>query len=117
MEGTENLYQILGVRESATEEELKNAYRKLVKKYHPDSHPEDKECEKKFLAVSEAYRVLSDPQKRKAYDTKHSQGRERVHAKQSQKRWNPKTGNPKTGNPLNPLDTTDLFERFMGIKR
>ncbi len=63
-------YQILGVEKNATELEIKKAYRKLALKYHPDKAPEDKkqEYEKKFKEVSEAYRVLSDKEKRSQYD-------------------------------------------------
>ncbi|MBQ7076974.1 MAG: molecular chaperone DnaJ [Lachnospiraceae bacterium] len=61
-------YEVLGVERTATDEELKKAYRNLAKKYHPDMHPGDKECEEKFKEASEAYGVLSDKQKRAQYD-------------------------------------------------
>ena len=61
-------YEVLGVSKTATDAELKKAYRVLAKKYHPDSNPGDKEAEAKFKEASEAYAVLSDPDKRAKYD-------------------------------------------------
>ncbi len=144
----ENLYQVLGIAENAPEEEIKAAYRKLAKKYHPDAHPGDVACEKKFREINEAYSVLSSPEKRKKYDETHGRaggdsepdfrrdaGRrqqsarpagvdfENIHKSFEQFfGFNPETKdvtNEQKLNPgaKNPLDTTDLFERFMGIKR
>ena len=61
-------YEVLGIDKSASEEEIKKAYRQMAKKYHPDVNPGDAEAEKKFKEASEAYAVLSDPEKRKQYD-------------------------------------------------
>lgn len=61
-------YEILGVDKKSSSDEIKKAYRKLAKKYHPDLHPDDKEAEKKFTEINEAYEVLSDEEKRKKYD-------------------------------------------------
>ena len=61
-------YEVLGVDKSADDATLKNAYRKLAKKYHPDMNPGDKDAEAKFKEASEAYAILSDPDKRRQYD-------------------------------------------------
>lgn len=62
-------YQVLGINKQASEAEVKKAYRKLARKYHPDINPNDKDAHKKFQAINEANEVLSDPEKRKKYDT------------------------------------------------
>jgi molecular chaperone DnaJ len=67
-EGKRDYYEVLGVSRTASEEEIKKAYRTLAKKYHPDLHPGDSEAEAKFKEVNEAYAVLSDPEKRERYD-------------------------------------------------
>src|SRR5438067_13073810 len=61
-------YELLGVKKSASAEEIRKAFRKLARKYHPDVNPGDKSAEERFKAISEANDVLSDPKKRKIYD-------------------------------------------------
>lgn len=61
-------YEVLGISKGASEDEIKKAFRQVAKKYHPDMHPGDKECEEKFKEAQEAYAVLSDPEKRRQYD-------------------------------------------------
>lgn len=68
MTSKRDYYEVLGVSRDATQEEIKKAYRKLALQYHPDRNPGDKSAEEKFKEISEAYEVLSDPQKRAAYD-------------------------------------------------
>src|SRR5258708_20374034 len=61
-------YEILGVKKSASADDIRKAFRKLARKYHPDVNPGDKAAEEKFKTLSEANDVLSDPKKRKIYD-------------------------------------------------
>lgn len=68
MADNNDFYNILGVSRDASNDEIKKAYRKLAKKYHPDANPGDKSAEEKFKQVSEAYDILSDSEKRSAYD-------------------------------------------------
>ena len=66
--GKQNYYELLEVNRNASDAEIKKAYRKLAMKYHPDRNPDDTSAEEKFKEVQKAYEVLSDKQKRAAYD-------------------------------------------------
>src|SRR5574337_1483615 len=61
-------YEVLGIRSGASDKEIKQAYRRLARKYHPDVNPNNKAAEAKFKEITEAYEVLSDPAKRGQYD-------------------------------------------------
>ena len=65
-----NYYQILNVRQAATDEDIKRSYRILAKRYHPDVNPGDSSAADRFADINEAHDVLSDPQKRAEYDKK-----------------------------------------------
>ncbi|MCX6255237.1 MAG: J domain-containing protein, partial [Bacteroidia bacterium] len=75
-------YKILGINKTATPKDIKNAYRKLARKYHPDLNPNDRDAKKNFQQINEANEVLSDPEKRKKYD---QYGKDWQHAEQFEK--------------------------------
>ena len=95
-------YKILGLSKDATEKEIKAAYRKLARKYHPDLNPGDKEAELKFKQINEANEVLSDPENRKKYDQygkdwKHAEEFEKARKQQQQQR-SPTSSTPISSN-------------------
>src|SRR3954469_16910488 len=63
-----DFYEVLGINRDATDEDIKKSYRKLAMKFHPDRNPGNKEAEEQFKEAKEAYEILSEPEKRRAYD-------------------------------------------------
>jgi curved DNA-binding protein len=109
-------YKILGVPKNATEKDIKKAYRKLARQYHPDLNPNDKEAEKKFKEVNEANEVLSHPENRKKYDEhgkdwKHAEEFEK--AKQQQQQYQGGRQQQYSGG-YNESDFSDFFESMFG---
>lgn len=146
----ENYYQILNISRSASLDEIKKAYRRLSKKYHPDSNPEREDAQERFHKISEAYTVLQDPKKRKEYDKELEQQEKTIFQEKNQTNrsfsdrekqpihfrdmeeqfekffgFHPKTKafsrDTQAKEPVkekkNPLDMTEMFERYMGIKK
>jgi curved DNA-binding protein len=110
-----NYYKILGIEKSATEGDIKKAYRKMARKYHPDLNPNDKEAETKFKQINEANEVLSHPENRKKYDEygkdwKHAENFEK--AKQQQRSQNP--FQQQSGGNYSESDYSDFFESMFG---
>lgn len=108
-------YKILGINKNATEKEIKSAYRKLARKYHPDVNPNDAEAKKKFQQINEANEVLSDPGKRKKYDQygkdwKHSEEFEKARQQRAQR----PTADEAFGGGFRGGDFSDFFDSMFG---
>lgn len=109
-------YKILGIPKTATESDIKTAYRKLARKYHPDLNPNDETAKKKFQQANEANEVLSDPEKRKKYDKygkdwEHADAFEKANQQRGQSQKN--TGNQQRSQDFSE-DFSDFFESMYG---
>jgi len=101
-------YQILGVDRRASGQEIKNAYRKLAKRYHPDLNRDNPQAEQKFREVTEAYKVLSDEEARKNYD---AAGKDPVPPSPGKKA---KTSGKRPD--FDPKNVSKMFEHYMKMK-
>jgi len=110
-------YKILGVNKNATPEEIKKAYRRLARKYHPDLNPNDKDAKRNFQQINEANEVLSDPEKRKKYDQygadwEHAEDYQKAgQYQQQQAAW---SGSEPYAESFNEEGFSDFFESLFG---
>lgn len=113
-------YKVLGLSKSATTAEIKKAYRKLARKYHPDVNPNDKTAEQKFKEINEANEVLGDPEKRKKYDKygkdwEHGEAYEQAQRQQqSQRQYQQQAAGGFGGTNFSEGDFSDFFESMFG---
>jgi len=109
-------YKVLGIDKNASDEDIKKAYRKLARKLHPDLNPNDKDAHQKFQQINEANEVLSDPEKRKKYDT---YGKDWQHAEQFEQQKRSREQSQQTGgrqfyNEGDAGDFSSFFESMFG---
>lgn len=108
-------YEILGVKRDATQEEIKKAYRRLARMYHPDVAANKEEAEKKFKEINEAYEVLSDPEKRRRYDQLGAAWKEAQQAGAGAWQWSGgywEPGEPRVEFHFGGTGFSDFFEQF-----
>ncbi len=115
----EDFYKVLGVSKSASEKDIKKAFKRLAKQYHPDRNQGDTKAEDRFKEISEAYQVLSDPEKKKQYDRVGQAGAQGAHGFHG---WQPGQGGPRShrwssasGAPG--VDLNDIFSQLFGGDR
>ena len=111
MAAAKDYYKVLGVGEKASAAEIKKAYRRLAKQYHPDANPDNPGAAERFKEISEAHAVLSDPEKRKQYDTMRKYGAFGTPRPGAGGAWRPDAGGGAPGG----FDFTRGFEGFGGI--
>jgi curved DNA-binding protein len=112
-------YKILGIEKNASDEDIRKAYRKLARKYHPDLNPNDADANKKFQQINEANEVLSDPEKRKKYDQygndwKHAEQFEQARQSQSRQQQTTGTWGQNFSGNFEEGDFSDFFESLFG---
>ena len=110
-------YKTLGIDKSATEKDVKKAYRKLARKYHPDLNPNDKKAEESFKEINEANEVLSNPENRKKYDEhgkdwKHADEIEKARKQQQSRQGYQRQG--QSAGDFSGSDYSDFFESMFG---
>ena len=110
MQTTKDLYKLLGLSREASEEDIRKAHRKLVRKYHPDANPEDPRAEERFKEIQRAYEVLSDPEKRREYDRAL-----RTSSRRSSARPRPRAGRRTEGETTYTVDLSDLLDKLNNL--
>src|SRR5271163_1158436 len=114
-----DFYKVLGVDRKASDADIKSAYRKLARKFHPDVNPNNKDAETRFKEINEAYQVLSDPAKRKKYDElgadwEHGISQEEMMRRYTREQAAARGGDGGQAHYAPGEDFSDFFEQFFG---
>ena len=107
-------YKVLGLEKKATQEEIKKAYRKLARKYHPDLNPDDEAAKKSFQQINEAHEVLSDPEKRKKYDQYGQNWKEGEAYEKARRSGQQASYSTQQGAGFDDYDFSDFFSSMFG---
>ncbi|HEY2107882.1 MAG TPA: DnaJ domain-containing protein, partial [Candidatus Binataceae bacterium] len=112
----QDYYKTLGVERTASEKEIKAAYRKLARKHHPDVNPGNKDAEKRFKEINEAYQVLGDREKRKKYNELGADWERGTAEEELRRHYAQQGGAPRGGSRAGagPEDFSDFFSSFFG---
>ena len=113
MQTTKDLYKLLGLSREASQDDIRKAHRKLVRKYHPDANPEDPRAEEHFKEIQQAYEVLSNPQKRQDYDRRLRASSSR--AKTNRPRPRGAASSRSGGNTTSSVDLSDLLGKLANL--
>ena len=103
MRTTKNLYGVLGLSRGASQDDIRGAYRRMVREHHPDTNPGDPKAEERFKEIQQAYEVLSNPEKRRAYDQRFQASAAR------------RSGRPRAGTERERVTTVDLSDILRGL--
>ena len=103
MQTTKNLYGVLGLSREASQDDIRTAYRRLVREHHPDHNPDDPSAEERFKEIQQAYEVLSNPEKRREYD-------QRFHASAARRSGKPRAGTERV--TATAVDLSDILRKL-----
>jgi DnaJ-class molecular chaperone len=110
VQASRDLYKLLGVPRESSQDNIRNAHRKLARKYHPDSNPDDQSAEERFKEIQQAYEILSNPERRREYDRKLSSS-----SRRSSGGPRPRAGGTNRRETADTVDLSDLLSKLADL--